>query len=200
MFRLNSGFKHAPDPSACGQVGALGTTLLCRESLAVQPGAPTAEAKPFTPVAGDPANEPHRQPIIAGFHTLFHTKKLTDVSIPEGPFVSSSCMQNRRGIGGRQGVHMRIKIPTLGKGLTQHWGSASIAAPIVPAAAGCTQLHGFSGREILQAQGNSKQLKGSQQQEMQKRGKAAGRGRTGSKALSRTMRSMGAPHTACSLS
>lgn len=150
------------------------------------------------------ANEPHRQPIVAGFHVLFHTEKLTDVFISESPFVSSSCMQNRRGIGGRQGVHMRIKIPTLGKGLTQHWGSASIAAPIAPAAVGCTQLHGFRGREILQAQGNSKQLKristtrNAERREERQQGEG-GWGANPSAGV-RTMRSMGAPHTARSLS
>lgn len=49
MFRLSSG--------ACDQVGALGIALLCRDSLTVQPGGPTAEAKPFTPAAGDPGSE-----------------------------------------------------------------------------------------------------------------------------------------------
>lgn len=49
-------------------------------------------------------------------------------------------------------------LQALGKGPAWHRDSASSAPPIAPAAADCTQLHSFRGRESPQARGNPKQL------------------------------------------
>lgn len=107
MFRLSSGFRCAPDPGACGQAGALGTALLHRERGDSQqpssPGLPLPRQSPSLLlqviwVASHGVNEPwrnrhlpRRQPIVAGFHMLFHSKKLPEVSILGSPFLSSSC-------------------------------------------------------------------------------------------------------------
>lgn len=49
-------------------------------------------------------------------------------------------------------------LQALGKGLAWHRDSATSTLPIAPAAADCTQLHSFRGRESPQAWGNPKQL------------------------------------------
>ena len=106
MFRLSSGFKCVPDPGACGRVGALGRALLHREreGVADHPAQGShSRGRALLSRAGDPggsqgANKPwrngrlpRRQPVAAGFHMLFHSEKLPEVSIPGRPFVSSSC-------------------------------------------------------------------------------------------------------------
>lgn len=98
MFRLSSGFKRAPDPGACGQAGALGPALPRGEQGGSQrPSSPPLLLQGMR-VPSQGAFEPwrnrrlpHSQPIVAGFHTLFHSEELPEVSIPGSPFVSSSC-------------------------------------------------------------------------------------------------------------